>query len=158
MQPDPVTDDHRWLARLVGTWTFEGKAQCGDEEHHWSGREVVRPVGDLWIHAVMTSRFEGMDDPMEAQTTLGVSRTTGRIIGTFIASSSAYLWLYDGSREGDTLRLDCDGPSMADSTQMASYRDVIELVSPDERRMTSHMQGEDGTWQAFMETVYRREQ
>jgi hypothetical protein len=36
------------------------------------------------------------------------------------------------------------------------YQDVIELKSDDHRTLTSHMQGEDGTWQPFMTAHYRR--
>jgi hypothetical protein len=39
---------------------------------------------------------------------------------------------------------------------MAQYRDVIELKSDDHRVLTSHIRGDDGTWQAFMTAHYRR--
>ncbi|HSG22119.1 MAG TPA: DUF1579 family protein [Azonexus sp.] len=39
---------------------------------------------------------------------------------------------------------------------MAKYRDVIEIVSDDHRRLSSHTLREDGEWHAFMRADYRR--
>lgn len=76
---------------------------------------------------------------------------THRRIGT-------HLWVYDGSLDAaeKVLALDAEGPSMAGDGKMAQYRDVIEFKNDDHRVLTSHVRGDDGTWQAFMTAHYRR--
>ena len=39
---------------------------------------------------------------------------------------------------------------------MAMYRDVIALKDDDHRVLTAHVLGDDGTWQQFMTSNYRR--
>ena len=45
---------------------------------------------------------------------------------------------------------------MSGDGKLAKYRDVIEPKSDDHRVLTSHVQGEDGSWQSFMTAHYRR--
>jgi hypothetical protein len=79
-------------------------------------------------------------------------------VGTWIGSMMTHLWIYEGKLDADkrVLTLEAEGPAMADDGTMASYRDVIEVVSNDHRILTSHMLGDDGTWQQFMTAHYRR--
>ena len=69
-----------------------------------------------------------------------------------------HLWVYDGALDAaeKVLTLDAEGPSMADHSVMATYRDVIERASDDHRILTSHVRGDDGTWHQFMTAHYRR--
>ena len=55
MQFEP-RDEHRWLHRLVGDWTFEGEAVMGPDQPpaRMTGRERVRMLGDAW--AMLLSR------------------------------------------------------------------------------------------------------
>jgi hypothetical protein len=45
---------------------------------------------------------------------------------------------------------------MAGDGTMATYRDVIEVTGDDHRVLTAHVLGDDGTWQQFMTSTYRR--
>jgi hypothetical protein len=69
-----------------------------------------------------------------------------------------HLWVYDGSLDAAerVLTLGAEGPSMADHTRLAKYRDVITLESDDHRVLTSHVLDDDGKWQQFMTAHYRR--
>ena len=52
--------------------------------------------------------------------------------------------------------LAADGPSFDDPTETAHYRDVIQLDGSDRKRLTSWVQGADGTWKQFMQAEYTR--
>jgi len=58
--------------------------------------------------------------------------------------------------DGKTLTLDTEGPDMYVEGKMAKYRDVYEFKDNDRRTLTSHVRGEDGTWQIMMTASYRR--
>mgnify|MGYP006160483185 CR=1 FL=1 len=48
------------------------------------------------------------------------------------------------------------GSGLSDSL-IAQYRDVIEVVSRDERLLHAHVQGPDGQWTRFMTATYKRQ-
>jgi hypothetical protein len=67
-----------------------------------------------------------------------------------------HLWVYEGRLEGNQLVLESEGPDMTGAGGMARYRDVVELVSDDERTLTGNVQGADGSWTPMMTARYRR--
>jgi hypothetical protein len=152
--------EHQWLQKLVGEWTSEGEAvmEPGKPAERFKGTETVRALGDLWI----LGEAEG-DMPCEGGTarmllTLGYDPQRGRFVGTWVGSMMTHLWVYEGTLDASqrVLTLETEGPSMAGPGKMAKYRDVIEVKSEDYRVLTSHQQGEDGTWKTFMTNHYRR--
>jgi hypothetical protein len=158
MKPEPATAHHVWLHQLLGNWTYEGTASTGPGKPDvtWSGRETVQSLGDLWTIAHMTGGLPG-GGVMEARVTLGYDPKADRFRGTFLASTSAHLWVYEGTRDGDVLTLNCRGPSFLDPDAMADYQDIIEILAPDRRRLRSRVRNDDGTWIDFMSSEYRRE-
>ena len=53
-------EEHRWLQRLVGDWTFEIEAnEPGRPPSRHTGTERVRALGDVWI--VSEGEGEGPD-------------------------------------------------------------------------------------------------
>jgi hypothetical protein len=54
------------------------------------------------------------------------------------------------------LTLDAEGPSFTDPKVMAKYQDIIEIISPDHRTLSSQLLGGDGQWHRFMTAHYRR--
>ena len=160
----PVTkteprEEHRWLQKLVGEWTFDGEATAapGQPPETFTGSERVRPLGELWVLAEGEGESPGGGIDRSVMT-LGYDAQKGRYVGTWIGSMMTHLWVYDGALDAHrrVLTLEAEGPSMAGDGQMATYRDVIELKSGDHRVLTSHMLGEDGTWQQLMTAHYRR--
>jgi hypothetical protein len=150
--------EHRWLDRLIGEWTYEGECSMGPDlpPSKNQGVEVVRSLGGLWT----IGEGEGeMPEGGTAKTvmTLGYDPKAGRFVGTFIASMMAHLWAYSGSLDesGKVLALDAEGPGFT-GEGTAKYRDSIEFIDDDHRVLTSHALGEDGEWHLFMTAHYRR--
>ncbi len=117
----------------------------------------MRSLGGLWILAEGQGEMPG-GGRATMMMTLGYDPQKSRYVGTWVGSMMTHLWVYDGSLDaaGRMLALDAEGPSMAGDGKMAHYRDVIEFKSDDHRVLTSHVRGQDGTWQAFMTAHYRR--
>ncbi|HOA75786.1 MAG TPA: DUF1579 domain-containing protein [Phycisphaerae bacterium] len=154
-------NEHRWLERLVGEWSYEHECKVGDETSKWSGREVVRSLGGLWTIA----EGEGeMPCGGTGQTimTLGYDPQKKRYVGTFLVSVMAYLWVYEGSVDasGKRLVLDTVGPKFSqDGTPLegtARYQDIVEIIDDDHRILRSQVLGDDGQWHPIMTGHYRR--
>ena len=149
--------EHQWLQQLVGEWTFEGEAtlELGQPPDKFTGTESVRSLGDLWFVA------EGQGEmPCGGATTtlltLGYDPHKKRYVGPWIGSLMPHLWVYDGALDAArrVLTVHTEGPNAAG--KLTQFEDVIEVASDDHRVLTSHMQGEDGEWHAFMTAHYRR--
>jgi hypothetical protein len=156
--PEPQ-EEHRWLLKLAGEWTMEAESSMapGEPPVKSTGIERVRALGDLWIVGESEGEMPG-HGPSQAILTLGYDPAKQRFVGTWVGSMMTHLWVYEGRLDAGkkVLTLDCEGPGMAGDGSLMRYQDVIELKSDDHRTLTSHMQGEDGTWQPFMTAHYRR--
>lgn len=155
---DEPRNEHRWLDKLVGEWTYEGECVMGPDQPPMKseGSEVVRSVGGLWTIG------EGESDMPEggkARTvmTLGYDPVAGRFVGTFVASMMTHLWTYTGALDetGTVLVLDAEGPSFQ-GNGTARYQDSITILDDDHRVLSSRVQGEDGQWIPFMKATYSR--
>jgi hypothetical protein len=151
--------EHAWLEQLVGKWTYESKAEmgAGQEPCHAAGSETVRSLGGLWVVG------EGSGDmpdgkPATMLITLGYDPDAGVYRGTWIGSMMTHLWVYEGRLDetGKVLTLDATGPSFTEPGKTARYQDVITILGPDERLLTSRSLADDGTWHEFMQARYRR--
>jgi len=151
--------EHQWLQTLVGEWTSEAEAtmEPGKPPERFKGTETVRSLGGLWILAEGQGEMPGCGHATTLMT-LGYDPQKKRYVGTWVGSMMTHLWVYDGALDAaeKVLTLDAEGPSMADHSVMATYRDVIERASDDHRILTSHVRGDDGTWHQFMTAHYRR--
>lgn len=149
--------EHHWLRKLIGEWTYEMEVtEPGEPPVKFTGTETVRPVGDLWV--VGQARFGTPGGANgESVITLGYDPQRGHYVGTWIGSPMANLWVYEGSREGNVLTLNSEGPNFEEPGSLSNYRDVIEFVSDDHRTLAPHVQGPDGQWHAMgMTTHYYR--
>jgi Protein of unknown function (DUF1579) len=154
-KPEP-TREHQWLRRLTGEWTFEVSFTGPDGQPSTSrGTERARMLGDVWLLSEGEGEIPGGGTATTLMT-LGYDPQKQRFTGTFIGSMMTSLWLYEGTLEGNRLTLDTEGPSMSGDGGTSRYRDAIELVSDDERVMTSEAEGPDGTWTRFMTMTLRR--
>ena len=159
-----ITDEHRWFDQLIGEWRFE--IDCpgpdGAPSARHTGRESVRRLGDAWVLLESHGRMPGSEGggDMLSQMMLGYDPDKGHYVGTFITSMMTWLWQYHGGRLDATrlqLTLEAEGPSFdGGAGKLANYRDVIEIVSPDERLLHCNVQGADGTWTRFMTSRYLR--
>lgn len=154
-------EEHRWLQQLVGEWTSEARMTMeGGPEGTCRGTESVRSLGGLWVLAEGQGDMPG-GGMATMLMTLGYDPARKRYVGTWIGSMMTHLWVYEGELDagGQVLTLSSEGPDMSPGAppgRLLKYRDVIEIVAPDHRVLTSHCQGEDGQWQKFMEAHYRR--
>lgn len=151
------TEEHRWLQQMIGKWTFESACQGGPgcEPSVSRGVERVRAFGDLWVIGDGQGEMPG-EATMSFITTLGFDPARGRYLGTWIATAMGSMFVYDGTREGDVLTLDTEGPAFTDPTNTARYQDIIELIDADHRRLTSRYLDDAGSWHAFMQGEYTR--
>ena len=69
-----------------------------------------------------------------------------------------HMFVYEGTLDADqkVLTLETEGPSFKDDGKTARYRDVITLVSANERTLTSFGLQPDGSWSQMMQATYRR--
>lgn len=163
VKPDLMTttpqNEHKWLHKLVGEWTFETTAVVRGEQSasKHTGTESVRSLGDLWILAEGRGEMPG-GGPATTLMTLGYDPAKERFVGTWIGSMMAYLWVYDGELDptGHVLTLDAEGPSMAGDGKMAHYQDIIEFKDDDHRLLTARVKADDGQWRHFMTMELRR--
>jgi hypothetical protein len=149
--------EHRWLDRLVGEWSYEAECSMGPDQppSRHRGTEVVRSLGGLWTLGEGEGETPG--GGTETVMTLGYDPKAGRFVGTFVASMMTHLWSYRGALDesGKVLALDTEGPSFT-GEGTATYRDRIEFVDDDHRVLTSQALGDDGQWHLFMTAHYRR--
>lgn len=147
-------NEHQWLQRLLGDWSWEMTADMGKGLETYRGSAHVRAIGPLWIQAE-TSIPNPTGAPDLAVMTLGFNGRTNRFEGNFVGSMMDFQWVYDGHREGDSLLLDCQGPDHEDPSKLIPYRDVVELVGNDEWILRGLVRKGDG-WHEMMKTTYRR--
>lgn len=136
-----------WLDQLIGEWVYESRSAPDEAAHRRAGTETVTRRG-AWVV------IESGD---EYRFQLAFNPKTGKATGDFIHWEHPTLWTYEGAVEADgRLHLKSRGPSFDVEGEEADYDDVLEVVSPDERRMTSRLVSPDGEWRDFMITDYRR--
>lgn len=159
-----ILNEHRWLQKLIGDWTYEHEMQMEPDQppQTFRGEERVRPLGDLWVLCEGRGETPGGGEAT-VLFTFGFDPKKQTFVGTFIASMMSFLWIYDkGSLDPSEkiLTMEAEGPMMSpegvDLGKMTRYRDVIEFVSEDHRMLRSQMLQEDGSWVEFMQAHYLR--
>lgn len=155
--PDP-TPEHLWLQQLVGDWTVQSECRMAPDQPlmQFTRRESVRSLGSLWT---MAEGFaQNPDSPADSVMTLGFDPQRQQFVGTFITSMMTYLWPYHGTldQSARVLTLESEGPDATGDGGMTSYQDIIEVVSENERTLTSLILGKDGSWSTFMTARYQR--
>jgi hypothetical protein len=158
INPEPQ-QEHQWLQKLVGEWTYKSEALMGPDQppEQATGTESVRSLGGLWILAEGQGEMPGCG-MATTMMTIGYDPQKQRYVGTWIGSMMTYLWTYDGELNAseNVLTLNNEGPSMSGDGKTAKYKDVIEFKDDNHRVMSSHMLGEDGQWHQFMTIHYQR--
>ena len=153
-----LTPEHKWLKQLVGEWEVKAEATMapGTEPIRMKSTEKMRAIGDLWVLGESTMDLGGT--PQTSLLTIGFDPNQKAFVGTWVDTMQAHLWVYRGSLDEakKKLTLAAEGPAFGDATKTAKYHDVIELVSPDHKVLTSSILGEDGKWTTFMRADYHR--
>jgi Protein of unknown function (DUF1579) len=158
MKTEPQKE-HQWLQKMVGDWTYEGECAMGPGQPRaqFKGSETVRALGDLWVVAESQGEMPG-GGAATMMITLGYDPQAKRYTGTWVGSMMSHLWIYDGEMDaaGRILTLNAEGPSMSGNGKMAKYQDIIEVKSDDHRVLRARVLGDDGKWNEFMTSHYRR--
>lgn len=149
--------EHKWLQQMTGNWTYESEVLPGPDKPpiKSSGTESVRAIGDFWILA------EGQGTapdgkPVTMVITAGYDPDMKKFVATWVGSMMTKLWVYDCSKEGNTLLMDAEGLSMSGDGTTTMYRDSMEIVDADNRIFRSQVRNPDGSWMQFMTMQYRR--
>lgn len=154
-----IEKQHQWLQKFVGEWTYETQARMGPNEPPttFGGTETVRAIGGIWIVAEGRCQMPG-GEMGTTLLTLGYDAQKERFVGTWLGSMMNYLWVYDGSLDaaGNALTLDTQGPNCMGGGKIATFKEVVELRPDGQRRFTSSMRGDDGTWATLMTATYQR--
>jgi len=153
-----ASPEHAWLQQLVGEWRVTSESSTGPDQEvmRIESTEKVRAIGELWVLSEGSAVMQ--DQPFTSLLTLGYDPARDCFVGTWVDSMQTHLWSYRGAldRERNTLTLEATGPGFDDPSQSALYRDVIEIVGRDHKRLTSSVQGPDGAWTEFMRAEYTR--
>ncbi len=152
LQPAAALEQHEWLQQLVGEWEFtsEAIAEPGTEAVVWKSRESSRSIGGLWIVSEGTADSDG--ETFTSLMTIGYDANKETFVGSWIDSIQTTMWTYVGSLDDSKriLTLEATGPSMDDPNKTTEYRDQIELIGKDKKRLTSSALAKDGTWTVYM--------
>ena len=159
MHTIPQQPEHQWLQQMVGNWTYESEVLTGPDKPPLksTGTEIVRAIGDFWIIAEGQGPMPG-GETATMVITAGYDPALQKFVATWLGSMLPKLWVYSCSREGNTLHMDAEGPSMAGDGTTALYRDSLEIIDPDTRAFRSQVRNPDGTWWQFLTMHYRRVQ
>lgn len=153
-----ATPEHQWLKKLVGKWAFESHcpAAPGEEPMRAQGTETFRMLGDLWAIGESEGEMPGCG-MMNAVLTIGFDPARGSFVGSWVGSPMTTMFIYEGTLDDDhrVLTLNTTGPDFNDATKTATYRDIIEWVSDDERHFRSEVKTDEG-WQEMMHATHRR--
>ncbi len=152
MEPTNKLEQHEWLQQLVGEWNVSSEAimEPGGDSTTWESKESIRSIGGLWIVAEGTADYDGQS--FTSLMTLGYDPNKGAFVGSWIDTIQPTMWSYVGHLDESKrlLTLEAEGPSFGDPSKTAKYRDQIELIGSDEKKTTSSVLGEDGSWSTFM--------
>ena len=149
--------EHKWLQQMAGNWTYESEILMGPDKPPMksSGTESVRAIGDFWILAEGQGTMPD-GKPATMVITAGYDSDLKKFVATWFGSMMTKLWVYECSKEGNTLNMDAEGPSMTGDGTTALYRDSMEIVDADNRTFRSQMRNPDGSWMQFLTMQYRR--
>ncbi len=148
-----ATPEHAWLQQLVGDWKVRASASAGPDQPgmEFESTERVRTFGGLWVLVEGSADMDGT--LLRTQMTIGYDPAQKQFVGTWVDLVQTHLWTYRGSLDETRTRLtlEAEGPAFDDPNANASYRDTIEIVDADHKRMVSTIRNPDGTWTEYMQ-------
>jgi hypothetical protein len=149
--------EHEWLQKFVGEWETVMQSACGPDGQPMTctGTLSVRNIGGFFIHGEGVQPGPDGND-FTSFMTVGYDTAQGKYVGTWFGSMMTKLWVYDITREGNTLIMASEGPSFTTPGATTLFHDILELVSDDHHTLTGKFQNEDGSWTEMMKVDNRR--
>lgn len=155
--PKPL-DEHKWLKKFVGQWDVVNKGIMAEGQPPVESKGTIKSkmMGDFFVVNQMDADFGGL--LIKGVQTIGYDTTAKKYVGTWIDTTSHFMWKYQGAvdKTGKKLILEADGPDMTNPGKMLKYRDAYEFKSDDEIIVTSSMQNSDGKWVTFLNGTAKR--
>jgi hypothetical protein len=153
-----ATPEHQWLQQLVGTWKVDAEMSMGPDQPpmKMESTEKVRSLGGLWVLAEGSANMDGTR--FSSVMTVGYDPAKQHFVGSWVDTMQTHLWIYRGSLDESrtTLTLEAEGPRFDDPNTLTTYRDAVELVDANHKRLTSSVKNADGSWTQFMQANYER--
>jgi hypothetical protein len=146
--PAPAKE-HEFLKQFAGEWETDAEMvmEPGKPPVKSKGTESARMLGGFWLTSEMKGDCMGVT--VTGHTTVGYDPKARKYVGTWVCSMSDWLCKYEGSADGKTLTLQCEGPAPK-TGKTVKMKDVLELKGKDHKVLTSSILGEDGKWTVFM--------
>ena len=146
--PPGPAKEHEWLQRLAGDWETELEVMTapGQPPLKVKATETIRRIGQLWVLSEADTKPPAM--PFARALAVGYDTAKKKYVGTWVDSNSTHIGRYEGTTDaaGNTLTLEGEIPHPYDAVRMVKVREVIELKGPDEKVVTTSLQGDDGNW------------
>lgn len=146
-----------WLQRLTGEWETELEVFAGPGQPPLKVKatETTRQIGQLWTLTEGETKQPAM--PYARALVLGYDAAKKKYVGTWVDSNSTHIGRYEGEIDaaGKTLTLVGEMPHPFDG-RLAKVREVIEIKSPDQKVVTTALQGDDGNWLTLVTVDARR--
>ena len=150
-QPD------EWLHKFVGQWEVShGDSEAGEASMAPTGTIEGKMLGERWV--VNETVAEGGGMKVHAIQVLGFDEQKKKYVGTWMDSSSDYIWHYEGTldEKTSTLSLEAEGPNFMDGDGLANFRDSYQFKSADHIVASTAIQMKDGSWKTIMTADVRR--
>ncbi len=152
--------EHAWLQQFAGEWESSEEipgSGPGEKNQKVTGSESGRMIGSLWV--LLEKKGLAQGSPYTGILTLGFDDAKKQYVGTWIDSTSSYLWRYSGSLDpsGKTLTMETEGPPEKAQGELTHFKDVYEIQDRDHRKLTTFCE-KDGTWISIIVIQYHRKQ
>ncbi|MBX3384248.1 MAG: DUF1579 domain-containing protein [Phycisphaeraceae bacterium] len=154
-----VRDEHRWLRRFLGEWSYEGECSMGpgQDSAKFKGVETVRAFGDLWVIGESVGEMPGGGEARSILT-VGFNAKENRYVGSWIGTPSDHLWVYRGwlDEAKRVLTLETQGHMPHEPEVLRTFRDVTEFADDSRRIFRALMKSDSGSWDQFMSMEFKR--
>lgn len=157
MPMEKPTPQHEELKKLVGNWELEMKFPGPDGAEVVSkGVSKIKMMGDFW--AVEDATFDMMGMAYTGHGIIGYDAVRKKHISTWSDSMSSSMMYMQGDmdKDGKTLRLESEGPSMTEPGKMTTYSFKEMWTDDNTRAMEMHTPGPDGKDMLVWTMTYRR--
>lgn len=152
------SQQYQFLTRFVGQWKSKAKTGefPGQAAVEGTGTMSSQMLGQHWV--VSEIKAEMMGAPIEALQTIGFDAAKEKFVGSWIDSTSGFVWRYEGvlDEAGQVLTLEAMGPNFSAPGTTTRFRDSYEFKTPDLILAISTMETAPDQWVVLSKGEIRR--